>query len=98
MKNIFEMLKPQGDIFFIIVTSAPVIDVWKNLAKTEKWAPYFKNAPTFPYYDMEDPSETLKTCLEDIGFVVDVCKKEDCLYTFQPFSDFLSNAELSRFR
>ncbi|KAJ3657540.1 hypothetical protein Zmor_009335 [Zophobas morio] len=95
MKNIFDMLKPGGGgILFIVLTRVPLFDVWKNLAKTEKWAPHFKNLAEVvsPYCDVKDPADKLKTCLENIGFVVHVCKNEDCLYTFPTFQYFFNIA------
>ena len=101
MKNIFDMLKPGGGgILFIVLTRVPLFDVWKNLAKTEKWAPHFKNLAEVvsPYCDVKDPADKLKTCLENIGFVLRVCKNEDCLYTFPTFQYFFSNGGNEFFR
>ena len=86
------MVKPGGDILFTLPTHVGLFDIWRNLARSEKWSAYFKNVEsgTSPYYDISDPAEKMRTALEAVGFVIHVCKNEDRLYTFPSFQFFFS--------
>ena len=93
MKNIFDMLKPGGDIVFTIISCTPIYDFWENMAKTDEWAPYSKDVSDLvsPYHHLKEPSYTLRKYLEDAGFVIHVWKVDNCSYEFSDFLIFLSN-------
>ena len=91
LKNIFDMLKPGGDVVLTIMASSPLYDFWQNMALTEKWAAISKNLSGFlsPYHNQNNPEEVLREFLEEAGFVIHDCKMETRFYTYGAFSVFL---------
>ena len=92
MKNIFDMLKPGGDILFTIISSTPIYDFWENMAKSKRWENYSNNVNNLisPYHHLNNSAETLRRYLEDAGFIIDVCQSQNCCFTFATFLKFLS--------
>ncbi|XP_063927750.1 juvenile hormone acid O-methyltransferase-like isoform X3 [Zophobas morio] len=62
MKNIFDMLKPGGDILFTIISSTPIYDFWENMAKSKRWENYSNNVNNLisPYHHLNNSAETLR--------------------------------------
>ena len=88
----FNMLKPERCPYHHFYLRS-TFDIWKKLAETEKWAPYCQTIETLipPYQYMSDLVEKVTRALEDTGFVVHVCKRQDCVYTYSTASDLLGS-------
>ncbi|XP_020282295.1 juvenile hormone acid O-methyltransferase-like [Pseudomyrmex gracilis] len=73
--NIYRMLRPGGIMLTILVASHTVIDIFKTLAKDNRFAPYLKKhlIHTFPYNNVEHPQKKAKLLLKDIGFEIRHC-------------------------
>nr|ANI21405.1 juvenile hormone acid methyltransferase [Helicoverpa armigera] len=77
--NIYNLLSEDGECFTIFVAWAPVFDVYRVLARNNKWSQWVHDVDRYisPYHDSLEPEKDLKTMIDKIGFVdVDVECKE----------------------
>ncbi|KAJ3657568.1 hypothetical protein Zmor_009358 [Zophobas morio] len=95
MKNMFDMLKPGGEILVTFLASNPIYDVYERMAKSNKWCSYMTNLKRYisPYHHSENPETELEDILKKEGFLIRVCRMEDRTYTFPSFSVMAKSAE-----
>ncbi|KAJ8730693.1 hypothetical protein PYW08_002106 [Mythimna loreyi] len=83
-KNIYNLLSEDGECFMIFLAGAPVFDVYRVLARNNKWSKWLQNVDRYvsPYHDSKEPEKEVKKMLEKIGFVdYDVqCKNSVYVY------------------
>ncbi|CAH1370261.1 unnamed protein product [Tenebrio molitor] len=95
MKNMYDMLKPGGQIFVTIIANTPIFDVHENMAKMNKWKPFLTNVEDYisVYYHTEEPRRKLEGYLERVGFLTDLCQVEERSYTYPSLQYFWKWAE-----
>ncbi|XP_030745657.1 juvenile hormone acid O-methyltransferase [Sitophilus oryzae] len=81
-ENIFNLLKPGGDMLVSLLITAPIFQVYENISKNIRWAPYFIKESVSPYHHSKKADEEVKTILQDVGFESCKCIVEDKQYTF----------------
>lgn len=81
-KNIYRLLKNEGDILLTFLASNPIYDVYRNMAKHKKWKAYAKKDLTAPYHGTNEPEKELNRVLMDTGFDVHICRVENRTYGF----------------
>ncbi|XP_044254916.1 juvenile hormone acid O-methyltransferase-like [Tribolium madens] len=88
MKNMFDMLKPGGEMLLTFLASNPIYDIYEGMAKSNKWGPYMNNLKKYisPYHHSDDPETELENLLKKEGFITHLCRVENRLYTFPNFS------------
>lgn len=92
--NIFNLLKPGGDLFSVHLLSSPYFDILKHMDQNEKWSPYFDNLTQFVPFtqDSKQPEEDLRKVLENKGFTdvfTEVFNQEVLLDNYQQLLLFL---------
>lgn len=99
MKNMFDMLTPGGDMLLAFLASNPIYDIYENMAKSNKWAPYMHNVKKYisPYHHSEHPENELEDILKKEGFVSHLCRVEDRTYTFPSFQILSSTSPITPF-
>ncbi|RZC33710.1 uncharacterized protein BDFB_004499 [Asbolus verrucosus] len=88
LKNMFDMLKPGGDMLLTFLARNPIYDIYENMAKSNKWAPYMNNIKKYisPYHHLDNPENELENFLKKEGFISHLCRVEERSYTFPSFS------------
>ncbi|CAG9762202.1 unnamed protein product [Ceutorhynchus assimilis] len=81
-ENIYNMLKPGGDILLSFLGTNPIFDVYQNISKKIIWAKYLRPEMISPYHNCEDPGKVLKKMLLEIGFENCKCVVEDRQFIF----------------
>ncbi|XP_044748962.1 juvenile hormone acid O-methyltransferase-like [Coccinella septempunctata] len=84
LNNIYNMLKPEGQILLTFLAKNPIYDIYEEMSKMEKWAKYKKDYRKFvsPYHNSPDPEEEVRTILKKVGFHVTICRSERRCYSF----------------
>ncbi|KAF4522097.1 hypothetical protein B566_EDAN011248, partial [Ephemera danica] len=84
IKNMYDLLKPNGEIFLLFNTKAMTFSAEKKIIKKQKWSKYLKDTPiaTWPYEESKNPAEELKQIMEFVGFTVLSCKVSKKLIVF----------------
>ncbi|XP_063547969.1 juvenile hormone acid O-methyltransferase-like [Cydia strobilella] len=88
---IYNTLKDGGSCLLIFLGRYPIYDVYRTLARREKWAEHLKHVETFtsPYHDSQDPKNDVRNVMDSIGFkkievnVIDNTHRYDDAYTFK---------------
>lgn len=89
----YNLLKPGGDIFFLILTKQGTYEAFKEMSiKSKKWSNYMMDAQNYvsPYHDMEHPDEYLEKLLTKTGFNVKICKTYRSSFTYNEPINFKS--------
>ncbi|XP_028135028.2 juvenile hormone acid O-methyltransferase-like [Diabrotica virgifera virgifera] len=73
-KNIFNMLKPGGDILLCFIAKSTIYDIYESLSKYQQWQQYSVKEYISPYHHLQDPESHLEKLLKKIGFEIKVCK------------------------
>ncbi|XP_017780257.1 PREDICTED: juvenile hormone acid O-methyltransferase-like [Nicrophorus vespilloides] len=75
MHNIYNLLKPGGDIQFMFVERSPIYDIYESMASNPKWSRFMEDANLYisPYHHCEDPVTIYKNILVEEGFTVNEC-------------------------
>lgn len=70
-QNIFNLIKPGGDLFSIHIISSRYFNVLNYMDQNEKWSPYFDNLKQYVPFtqNSDDPERDIKDMLSNIGFV-----------------------------
>ncbi|KAM3963632.1 juvenile hormone acid O-methyltransferase-like [Aphomia sociella] len=68
--NIYNMLRVGGDCLLIFAGYHPIYDIYRTLAKDNKWSSWLQDVDRFisPYHDSQDPETEIKKMMEQIGF------------------------------
>ncbi|XP_017772157.1 PREDICTED: juvenile hormone acid O-methyltransferase-like [Nicrophorus vespilloides] len=84
IKNMYNLLKPGGDVLLTFLANNPIFHIYEVMAKNPKWSHYMKNYELFisPYQHCEDPEKVFETMLIEEGFSVHQCKVVERNYTF----------------
>lgn len=89
VRNIYNLLKPNGDCLLLFVANSPVYEAWDQISQT-KWGRYMTNSNPFMgmYQDSFDPADEFAQLFRLCDFSqyhVEVCEKtvtfgdSDCL-------------------
>ncbi|KAJ8721406.1 hypothetical protein PYW07_002181 [Mythimna separata] len=83
--NIYNLLNEDGECFMIFLAGAPVFDVYRVLARNNKWSKWLQNVDRYvsPYHDSKDPEKEVEKMLEEIGFVDYDVQCKNSVYVFE---------------
>lgn len=84
-QNIYNLLKPGGDILITVQAKTPPIEILIKMAEDGKWKdklPNIRNIFVYSYREDPHPDRTIKNLLKSIGFQDISIKVEECLETF----------------
>ncbi|XP_011878406.1 PREDICTED: NADH dehydrogenase [ubiquinone] 1 alpha subcomplex assembly factor 5-like [Vollenhovia emeryi] len=92
-ENIYRMLRPNGNMLILFVSSHEIFDILENLAEDVRFAPYINDVSkyTFPFQKSINPRKELKGLLQELGFTVNHCSHRDTYYTDETPKRFLSS-------
>ncbi|KAF6208554.1 hypothetical protein GE061_017012 [Apolygus lucorum] len=70
VKNLFRLLKPDGQLFLVFLSKSAVFELYKHLKKNPNWAPYMQDVDNYIsiYHNSLDPAEEFKQLLVNHGF------------------------------
>lgn len=70
VKNMYKLLKDEGDIFLVFLAQNPVFDIYKQLSQSKKWAKYMTDVDRFisPYQYSKNPADEFGQLLYSNGF------------------------------
>lgn len=70
VKNIYDLLTPNGDCLLAFLASTRSVDVYMEMAKMPKWAPYMADVELTiaPFQNSEDAAEEFTTILKNGKF------------------------------
>lgn len=88
LKNLFNVLKPGGDMLISFLATNPIFTIYENMSKNNKWKPYMQNIKRYisPYHHSENPVQEFSEIVVDTGFECHLCKTIDRSYTFPNFT------------
>ncbi|XP_017773966.1 PREDICTED: juvenile hormone acid O-methyltransferase-like, partial [Nicrophorus vespilloides] len=86
VKNMYNLLKPGGDMLLAIVTKSTIFDIYESMASYPKWSKFLTNSEEYisPYHHCTDPEAVYEKLLVDEGFEVKICRVQQ---RFMIFSD-----------
>lgn len=89
IKNIYKLLKPNGDCILYILVETFFLEAFRKLDK-KKWGDWMKDIDTFisPYSQRHFPEEILKKHLANAGFSKIVLKERHPLPAYENIQDF----------
>ncbi|CAD7079460.1 unnamed protein product [Hermetia illucens] len=84
IKNIFDLLKHDGDCLLVFLAKHPIFDVYKKLSQNNKWAPFMEDVDRFisPYHHRENPAADFNELLKSTGFTTYNVKLVDKTYVY----------------
>lgn len=83
MRNIFDMLKPGGDVLFILFVRASITKLISKLSSQNRWKPHIKGPVVEPVYQHEqNVEEVLHDLLQAVGFQSIICQKKSLQFTY----------------
>ncbi|XP_046388551.1 juvenile hormone acid O-methyltransferase [Ischnura elegans] len=87
MKNIHDLLMPEGEALLVFLASSPIFDVYEHMASSPKWSKYTKDYENYisPYHHSKTPTQDLKNVMIDVGFQVLNCETRDRVFVFNEF-------------
>ncbi|XP_025269751.1 juvenile hormone acid O-methyltransferase-like [Camponotus floridanus] len=90
-ENIFQMIRPGGNILMLIVASHDAYEIMKFLAQDIRFAPYIQDVKNYvpPFNDLITPHKKLRKLLKSIGFDVCHCSLREVTYSSQNMQNFL---------
>ncbi|KAB0790688.1 hypothetical protein PPYR_14868 [Photinus pyralis] len=88
LRNIYNMLKPGGDLFFSCLVHYSLFDVFATISESEKWKPYVADYKLCmsPYQQSENPKGDLEKMLLAAGFDISFIIEEPRKYNY-PIND-----------
>uniref|UniRef100_A0AB39A335 Juvenile hormone acid methyltransferase 2 n=1 Tax=Agrotis ipsilon TaxID=56364 RepID=A0AB39A335_AGRIP len=83
--NIYNLLNEDGELFTIFLAGAPVFDVYRVLARNNKWSKWLQDVDKYvsPYHDMKEPEKVVEKMLEKIGFVDYNVRCKNSVFVFE---------------
>ncbi|XP_065206423.1 juvenile hormone acid O-methyltransferase-like [Planococcus citri] len=84
MKNMYSVLKSDGEILVILVVDCPNYPLHELLAASPKWSPYMENYrdTISPYRYSNDPVSDVRNLFQDVGFHIKNSSYAMKSYTF----------------
>ncbi|XP_075974319.1 juvenile hormone acid O-methyltransferase-like [Anticarsia gemmatalis] len=69
-RNIYNLLEEDGECFLIYLACSPVFDVYRILARKNKWATKLQDVEKYvsPYHDSTEPDKEIIKIMEEVGF------------------------------
>ncbi|CAK1540616.1 unnamed protein product [Leptosia nina] len=69
-KNIYDLLQDGGNCFLIFLGHMPLFDVFRILARSNRWSYWLKDVDRFvsPYHDCQDPEKEIRRMMCKVGF------------------------------
>nr|ARE68679.1 juvenile hormone acid O-methyltransferase [Epicauta chinensis] len=90
-ENIYNMLKPGGDMMLAFLGIYPLFAIYEILAKTSKWSKYMYDFDKFisPYHHSRRPDVEMEHLLTRQGFISLECQAIPSLFTFETLISFI---------
>lgn len=90
MKNLFNTLKPGGDVLAMFSVTSLIFDLYKNMIKINKWSKYDKVflSGIIQYKSYKFVEKSFENILLNTGFEILMIKCEDNPYVFQSVEEF----------
>ncbi|CAG0892385.1 unnamed protein product [Cyprideis torosa] len=88
LEQVHRVLVPDGQIFFVFLTSFVLWDAYRRMARSSKWRTYMNDVELVvgPYHDSKDRRADIVKDFSNVGFDVIVCDTKDI--TTQSKMDF----------
>lgn len=69
-QNLYKLCKPDGDILIVFLTQHPYFDIYREVARNDRWAEHMTDVERFmpPFKDSNDAAEELSGILGEAGF------------------------------
>lgn len=85
INNLYQLLKPGGDMLLMFLVQHPIYDIYKEMAKDSKWTKYMTDVHRFisPYQYSKDPVEEFRKLLVSGGFSENSIEIRDKSYIFE---------------
>ncbi|XP_050463223.1 juvenile hormone acid O-methyltransferase-like [Cataglyphis hispanica] len=92
-ENIYDMLRPGGNILVNLVAFHDIHDIMNNLLRDIRFAPYIHDIKNYtaPYNNSSYPHKELKNILKNIGFKVCHCSLRETAYSSKDSGNFISS-------
>lgn len=70
VKNIYKLLKPNGDMLLVFLAQNPIFEIYKQMASNKKWAKFMTDVDNFisPYQYSKNPTDQFRKLLYSTGF------------------------------
>lgn len=81
-QNLFTLLKPGGEVLLSFLGTCPIFEVYLNISKNIRWAPWFKEEMISPYHNSPDPQRAVEKILSDTGFAHWKCIVENRRFVY----------------
>ncbi|GJQ69876.1 putative juvenile hormone acid methyltransferase, partial [Trypoxylus dichotomus] len=88
VKNFYEMLKSHGQVFITIMVNTPFHESFRRLSKHGAWSKYVPVEEMFCDYT-DDSVKYFTTIMEEAGFQVDLCKRNQNFDIIENIPDFV---------
>ncbi|GJQ65554.1 putative juvenile hormone acid methyltransferase activity protein [Trypoxylus dichotomus] len=84
VENLYNLLKPKGDMLLTFLVTNPIYDIYEKLSKYQIWEEYMMDVNTFisPFHYSKDPEAAYIRLLKEAGFNVGMCKIIDRIFIF----------------
>ncbi|XP_017780256.1 PREDICTED: juvenile hormone acid O-methyltransferase-like [Nicrophorus vespilloides] len=89
VKNMYNLLKPGGDMLLNIATKSTIFDIYESMASYPKWSKFLTNSEEYisPYHHCTDPEAIYEKLLVDEGFEVKICRVQQRFMIFSDLSE-----------
>ncbi|XP_017780259.1 PREDICTED: juvenile hormone acid O-methyltransferase-like [Nicrophorus vespilloides] len=89
VKNMYNLLKPGGDMLLDIITKSTIFDIYESMVTYPKWSTYLTNTEEYisPYNHCTDPKAVIENMLLDEGFEVKHCQVQQRFMIFSDLSE-----------
>ncbi|XP_017780260.1 PREDICTED: juvenile hormone acid O-methyltransferase-like [Nicrophorus vespilloides] len=89
VKNMYNLLKPGGDMLLAIVTKSTNYDIYESMVTYTKWSKFLMNSEEYisPYHHCTDPEAVYEKMLVDEGFEVKICREQQRFMIFSDLSE-----------
>lgn len=70
VKNMFQLLKPDGDMLLVFLAQNPIFEIYKQMSQSKKWSKYMSDVDNFisPYQYSKNPADQFGKLLYASGF------------------------------
>lgn len=85
VQNMYKLYKPGGDLLLLVLAHHPTFEIYRKMAKSERWAKYMADVEYFvtPYEDSEQPGKDFDRLLVESGFRTHKVETREKEYTFK---------------
>lgn len=92
IKNMYDLLKPNGDMLLTLLAHHPIYNIYKQMAQNIKWAKYMTDVDRYisPYHFAKNPCEKLRQLLSMNGFIQNCVEIREKFYIFEGINELKS--------